>query len=362
MGRREFMRLAALATTTVLPGCGADTPQQGSAPPLSATPAATASGTSGGGGMGAGAAAVVPERFASFITPNEHFYITVYSSVEPAIDLANWSLSIRGLDGREKRLSYANLVKHPAALDRMVTLECVGNGVGGSLISNAIWRGVPLAALLNDFGIEGQPYKVVFRAADNYHTAVPLEVAMDGYSMLAWQMNGVDLPRNHGYPVRVIIPGKYGMKSPKWLTSIELVDSDYLGYWESRGWDDVATIVPFSRFTNPLRFTEVQPGRIPVEGLAFAGAQPIAAVEISEDRRQSWHPAQITTDPAPFVWSFWRYEWDLSVVSRRSSAQLALRCSDAAGRRQREKAPPQLPDGLQTQDAGYDTLELIVQS
>ncbi len=163
------------------------------------------------------------------ITPNEEFYITAYRS-PPSVRLENWRLVVHGLVERPMTLTYADLLAQPKIAE-IVTLECVGNTVGGEFISTAEWEGVSLRRLLEEAGVAAGAFDVVFRAADGYSDSIRIERAMAGDVLVAYRMNGVPLPQAHGFPVRIIVPGIYGMKSVQWLTDIEVVDFDYQGYY-----------------------------------------------------------------------------------------------------------------------------------
>jgi DMSO/TMAO reductase YedYZ molybdopterin-dependent catalytic subunit len=190
-----------------------------------------------------------PRRLTKPITPNEDFYVTSYRS-PPTIRLNEWSLSFNGLVERPKTLTYEQLVDN-SSVSRIVTLECVGNTVGGEFISTAEWTGVPLQFLLEEAGMNGQAHNVVFRAADGFSDSIRADRAMRGDVIIAHTMNGVPLPAGHGFPARAIVPGHYGMKSVQWLTEIEVVDQDYEGYYQQKGWTEEAIIKTMSRIDVP---------------------------------------------------------------------------------------------------------------
>lgn len=183
------------------------------------------------------------------ITPNEDFYVTSYRS-PPAVRVADWSLRIHGLVERPVTLDYPQLLAKPS-VSQIVILECVGNTVAGEFISTAEWEGVPLRTLLEQAGVNAEAYDVVFRAADGYSDSIRLDRAMTGDVLIAHKMNGVPLPQGHGFPARVIVPGVYGMKSVQWLTEIEIVDHDYKGYYQQKGWSDEALIETMPRIDVP---------------------------------------------------------------------------------------------------------------
>jgi hypothetical protein len=143
------------------------------------------------------------------------------------------------------------------AHEAYVTFACISNEIGGKLIGNARWKGVPLRTLLEMAQLKPEARKVVLRSDDGYSTGIPLERCLRPQTFLAYEMNGQELPNSHGFPLRAVIPGYYGMKQPKWLTEIEVVADDYLGYWEERGWADEAVVKTLSRIDVPAHRAQV---------------------------------------------------------------------------------------------------------
>ena len=265
-------------------------------------------------------------REVSPITPNDEFYITSYRS-PPDVRIANWNLIIKGLVRSPMTLTYAGLLGRPT-ISEIVTLECVGNGVGGKSIGTAEWEGVSLKVLLDDAGIESQAYDVVFRAADGYSDSFPIERAMQGDVLIAHKMNGVTLPPGHGYPARIIVPGIYGMKNVQWLTEIELVKKDYHGYFQRQGWSDDATVHTRSWITDPQEGDELPPQSTIMKGFAFAGTRGIRAVEISMDEGDTWQQTQLSPALSPYAWVFWTFTWKNPMPG---IYQLKARATDGTG-------------------------------
>jgi len=171
-------------------------------------------------------------------TPNRNFYVTSYSGT-PVLDADRWRLKIHGLVQRPLTLTFADIMRIPS-IRRILTLECIGNPPDGHAIGNAEWTGVKLKPLLEHAGVKPNAIYAAMRAADGYYTGVPVAELMRDENWLVYRMNGAPLPPDHGFPLRIFIPGKYGMKQPKWLTEIELVDTPFIGYWEARGWSNEA--------------------------------------------------------------------------------------------------------------------------
>jgi DMSO/TMAO reductase YedYZ molybdopterin-dependent catalytic subunit len=274
------------------------------------------------------------------LTPNEEFYLTSYRS-PPSVRVPEWSLSIVGLVARPMTLDYEQLLAKPA-VSHVVTLECVGNTVGGEFISTAEWRGVPLRSLLEEAGVSPDAYDLVFRAADGYSDSITLDRAMAGDVMVAYRMNGVSLPQSHGFPARVIVPGHYGMKSVQWLTEIEAVDHDYKGYYAKKGWTDDAVIKTTSRIDLPEHGAIMTGPAHRIEGLAFAGIRGITRVEISTDGGEQWSAVALKPALSTASWVFWTYEWTLSKPGRYT---IVVRATDGTGKLQTSIEQDAAPDG-----------------
>lgn len=274
------------------------------------------------------------------ITPNEEFYVTSYRS-PPTIRLHSWSLSLKGLVERPVTLTYEQLVEK-VAVSRVVTLECVGNTIGGESISTAEWNGVPLRSLLEEAGISAEAYDVVFRAADGFTDSITVDRAMRGDVIIAHKMNGVPLPEGHGFPARAIVPGHYGMKSVQWLTEIEIVPSDYKGYYQQKGWTEEAIIETMSRIDVPGHGNTVRGLQQKVEGIAFAGLRGVRLVEISTDGGNGWSPASLAAPLSPYAWVFWSYEWTVPAAGRYT---LLVRATDGTNSLQTSTEQDSSPDG-----------------
>jgi len=192
-----------------------------------------------------------PARETPFITPNKDFYLVQYDIV-PVIKVGRWKLEISGSVKNPMTLDYADFLIR-RSIKEMVTLECIDALPGGGYISNAVWEGIPLKELLEEAGIESSAVDVAFHAEDGYSDSITVDRIMKGDVFLAHTMNGVALSANHGYPLRVIVPGLFGIKNVKWITSIEVLDNDYQGYWQQRGWTDIGRIPIMSRIDSPGR-------------------------------------------------------------------------------------------------------------
>jgi hypothetical protein len=253
----------------------------------------------------------------------------------------DWSLSLKGLVERPMTLTYEQLTEK-SAVSCIVTLECVGNTIGGDSISTAEWTGVPLRSLLEEAGISNQAYDVVFRAADGFSDSIRMDRAMRGDVIIAHKMNGVPLPPGHGFPARAVVPGHYGMKSVQWLTEIEVVPYDHKGYYQQKGWTEDAVVKTMSRIDMPGHGTTVQGLQQKVEGIAFAGLRGISQVEISTDGGDHWVPAHVARPFSPGAWCFWSYDWNVSSPGRHT---LIVRATDGFGSLQTSVEQEPAPDG-----------------
>ena len=282
----------------------------------------------------------VPPRDMSFITPNSKFYLVQYAGF-PDLKVGSWKLPVKGVVKNPLVLDYADFLSRPST-EAMVTLACIDTLPGGSTIGNAVWQGLPLRAILEEAQIEEGAKDVVFRAADGYSDSIPIERIMEGDVLLVHSMNGVALPRNHGYPLRVIAPGLYGIKNVKWLTEIEVVDYDYKGYWQQRGWTDGGLIKVISRIDQPGHYQEVDSGEVGIRGIAFSGANGVDSVLVSTDGGKRWNQAIIKESGSPAAWVIWEYRWR---PPARGAYTLIVKAIDRANRTQKSKIQRAYPDG-----------------
>jgi DMSO/TMAO reductase YedYZ molybdopterin-dependent catalytic subunit len=284
------------------------------------------------------------------VTPNEKFYTISISLFDPTINPKTWKLTIHGLVDKPLQLSLDELKALPSH-EAYVTLACISNEIGGTLIGNAKWKGVPLRTLLESAQFKPQARKVVLRSDDGYSTGIPLERCLRPQTFLAYEMNGQALPHSHGFPLRAVIPGYYGMKQPKWLTEIEVVADDYQGYWEDRGWADEAVVKTLSRIDVPAHRAQVSARGTPIGGIAFAGDRGIQRVEFSWDGGQTWQAAVLKPPRSPYAWTLWAAELALPGGGE---YVLTVRATDGRGMVQDERVSEPLPDGV----SGYHKLRV----
>ena len=251
-------------------------------------------------------------RIVQPITPNDLFYCVTKNVIDPRVNVDLWHLEVNGLVQNPTTYRFQDL-KGFNQVEQETTLMCISNGLDAGLISNAVWKGITLRDLIDPAGPMADARRVRLFGVDNYTDTIPLEKALDPTTILAWAMNGVDLPHRHGYPLRAIVPGYFGEKHVKWLTRIELTGEDVKGFYETQGWGPDFMTPTRSRIDAPdheSRFSLGQlSGPIEVKGIAFGGDRGISRVEISDDDGETWTEAHIHYAGTKLTWALWTYEW-----------------------------------------------------
>ena len=278
------------------------------------------------------------------ITPTPDFYNISKNVRDPNVDVGGWKLEIKGLVDNPYSITYDELRALPA-VEQYANLMCISNPVGGRLIGNALWKGVRLQNLLSRAGAKSEANELILRAAENYSDSFPLAKGMKEETILAYDMNGERLNAKHGAPARIIVPGIYGMKNVKWLTSIELANFDYKGFWESRGWSDLALIKTMSRIDTPKKGARVPVGeKTYIAGISFAGIRGIKEVEVTTDGGFFYNKATIKESISPYSWTLWAYEWE---PKDKGNHTIIVRAIDGTGKVQTADHKGSLPDGAQ---------------
>jgi len=286
----------------------------------------------------------------SEVTPNGRFYQISKNFFDPTVDVAKWTLEVKGLVAKPLTLTLDGLKKAAPPVERYQTFECISNEVGGDLIGNAKWTGVRVKDILALAQVKPGAKTVIWQAADGYTESIPLAVAVDPVTVLAYAMNGEPIPQKHGAPVRVLLENRYGMKQPKWLTQIQVSDREYKstsGYWEQQGWDHEAIVKTNSAF----RVETKDGAALALGGWAFAGNRGISKVEFSPDGGKTWLPAAVKEPLGENCWQFWSATW---TPPRPGEYTIKVRATDGKGALQPEEAKPTLPDGGQ----GYHTVKV----
>ncbi|GIW05735.1 MAG: oxidoreductase [Dehalococcoidia bacterium] len=286
------------------------------------------------------------------VTPVGQFYSISKNFFDPVVDRATWRLEVSGLVQTRLELTLDQLRALPQ-YDQLQTLICISNEVGGDLISNGAWRGVRLGELLSRAGVQAGAVDVVFTCADDYTDSITIAKALQPETLLALEMNGQPLTEKHGAPLRCLVPDIYGMKNAKWIRKIEVVGTDYQGFWQRQGWSDSAEIQTMSRIDYPVSGAQVPFDDIELGGIAFAGARGIRAVEVSFDDGASWRPATLQDEIAPLSWRFWTIRWR---PERSGSLSVLVRAIDGRGERQSAVRTDPFPNGA----SGYHRIFLRV--
>jgi DMSO/TMAO reductase YedYZ molybdopterin-dependent catalytic subunit len=282
------------------------------------------------------------------LTSNADFYRIDINTQPPDVKGDTWTLQVDGLVDNPLALTIDDLRAFPA-YSQVITLECISNPVGGDLISTARWTGARLKDVLDKAGMKPSAIEAYVTAVDGFYESIVMSDIMDPRTLLVYDMNGVPLPQGHGFPLRVYIPNRHGMKQPKWIEHIELIDRHGPGYWVDRGWDAQA-IVHTTSVIDAADTTLVDSGSdtIPVGGIAYAGARGISKVEVQIDDGP-WVEAELRTPPlSPLTWVQWRYDWPYT--SGRHSIQ--VRAYDGKGQLQVTERRPPSPSGA----TGIDSL------
>ncbi|TNH30443.1 molybdopterin-binding oxidoreductase [Micromonospora orduensis] len=292
-------------------------------------------------------------QLAPYVTPNFGFYRIDTALVVPQVDPDTWRLRIHGRVRTERTYSYADLLARPL-VERYVTLACVSNEVGGDLIGNARWLGVPLRELLDEVEPEDDADQVVGRSVDGWTCGTPTAALRDGRdALLAVGMNGEPLPVEHGFPVRMVVPGLYGYVSAcKWVTELELTRfADFDAYWVPRGWSVEGPIKTQSRIDAPRARNRLTTGPVTVAGVAWAQHRGIRRVEVRVDGGP-WQEAELAPTVSVDTWVQWSWRWDATPGEHR----LQVRATDATGETQTERRQGVVPDGA----TGWHTVTVTV--
>jgi DMSO/TMAO reductase YedYZ molybdopterin-dependent catalytic subunit len=288
-----------------------------------------------------------------FRTPNQDFYRIDTALLVPQVSTDDWRLRVFGLVDREIELDYDGLLAR-GLVERDITLTCVSNEVGGSLVGSARWLGAPIADLLREAGVHDDADQLLSRSADGLTIGTPTDVVMDGRdALLAVAMNGEPLPTSHGFPVRMVVPGLYGyVSATKWVVELELTRFvDAQAYWVERGWAVKGPIKTMTRIDIPDGRDHVRPGRVQVAGVAWAQHRGIERVEVRVDGG-AWQQARLASVPSTDTWRQWVFSWDAAAGQH----LLEARATDATGAPQTQQEADPFPSGA----TGWPAREIVV--
>ncbi|HEY7419532.1 MAG TPA: molybdopterin-dependent oxidoreductase, partial [Ktedonobacteraceae bacterium] len=348
-----------------IPAAGVELPAQGRREWLARAGVAAL----GIGGLGASVGAVngFLQRFTSYdgmktaahngvtpaITPNSEHYVVTQNPNDPAVNTGLWQLEVGGLIGHAGSYSYEALQQLPST-SRAITLECIANGRGDHLMGTAIWQGVTLKTLLDQHG-GAQPSAsyIALYAVDGFNMSLPLDEVLAVDPIFAWRMNGAEIPQRHGFPLRALIPGRYGEENVKWLTRIELTDHFVGGLYANQGWYH-GPLHTMSRIDRPFAGQQVQGGKaLEIGGVAFAGNRGIKRVEVSTDNGSTWNLAQLQPPLSQDAWVMWSWEWTPVILG---NFTLMARATDGTGVVQTSQVQGTVPNGA----TGYPTIQVQV--
>jgi DMSO/TMAO reductase YedYZ molybdopterin-dependent catalytic subunit len=286
------------------------------------------------------------------ITPNENFYLIDTATLVPQVDPADWTLTIKGMVDREVTYSYDDLLARATTI-APVTLSCVSNEIGGRLVGNAVWQGVPLVELLDEAGVQDGATQVRSQSVDGWDCGFPTDVVYDGRTALvAVGMNGEPLPVDHGFPARLVVSGLYGyVSATKWLEEIELTTlEDFDGYWIPRGWSKLGPIKTQSRIDTPRNGAKVvADAQIPIAGVAWAPDKGITRVEVQIDDGP-WVEATLGESLGANAWRQWSVAW----TTTPGTHMLRVRATDSTGETQTMERTRPAPNGA----SGWHAVEV----
>ncbi len=288
------------------------------------------------------------------VVSGEDYYRIDTALLVPQIDPATWKLTIKGMVDNELTFTYDELLKRATTVEP-VTLSCVSNEIGGGLVGNAVWQGVPLTDLLDEAGVQPGATQISSRSVDGWDCGFPTEAAYDGRTALvAVAMNGEPLPINHGFPVRLVVSGLYGyISATKWLSEIELTTTEaFNGYWIPRGWAKHAPVKTQSRIDTPRDFTQIEgTNPVPIAGVAWAPNTGITKVEVQVDD-EPWMEATLGESLGINAWRQWLVSW----TPTPGEHEVRVRATDGSGTTQTEQRTAVAPDGA----SGWHTIRLRV--
>ena len=300
-----------------------------------------------------GAAQLDVKGITPYIMPNADFYRIDTALVVPQLDTAGWSLKVHGMVDQEVTINWAILLSKPMQ-DSLVTLMCVSNEVGGNLTGNAVWTGWPVRELLKMAGPKAGADMVLSTSSDGWTAGTPLSVLTDDRNaLLAVAMNGQPLPFEHGFPVRMVVPGLYGyVSATKWVTELKVTSfAQDQGYWTPRGWSERGPVKTESRIDVPRSGDRVSAAKVAVAGIAWAQHRGIKAVEVRVDGGP-WQTARLAEEPTVDSWRQWVLPWQ----AVKGSHTITVRATDAEGIVQVGQEAPPAPDGA----TGWHTITVTV--
>ncbi len=366
--RRNFLLLSGGAAVMGLAAAGVGRALSGGGGQVASAPVKLPQGSGGAAGVThrtlpppPAAASIEVKGMPPLITPTEDFYLIDTALTAPRLDANTWKLSVGGAVQNPFEISYNDLLSM-STRESDITLSCVSNEVGGGLVSNGRWTGVLLSDVLKEAGVSpgdvgrGSPAEqLVGRSADGWTSGFKTELALDGReALVAFGLNGNELPPNHGYPVRLVVPGLYGyVSATKWLTELELTDWDFDAYWIQRTWTKEGPVKTQSRIDTVKDGDQLERGTVPIGGVAWAPHRGISRVEVSTDDGETWNEARLAAQLDEDTWRHYVYDWDANSAGEYT---LQVRATDGEGETQTAEVTPPHPSGA----TGYHTVKATV--
>ena len=298
------------------------------------------------------------------VTPTYLFYRIDKNTIVPVVDAKQWVLTVKGLVDAPLNINYDE-IKSMDSIEQYATLSCISNKIGGDLVSTALWKGIHLKDLLARAQVKPGAKYIVFRCSDGYDVGIPLESGLMDGTILAYDMNNEPLTNDHGYPIRAIVPGFYGMMNPKWITEIELVDRTYEGFWQRKGWSNKKNENTYSfivtpgnqeiknRFPNLVNENFAIDKTSPIAGVAFAGDRGISKIEVSSDGGNTWKSAIIKDPLSNYTWVLWTSGFAPKVGG---DYKIVVRATDKTGQVQTSQFEDPFPNGA----SGYNMINAKV--
>jgi DMSO/TMAO reductase YedYZ molybdopterin-dependent catalytic subunit len=288
------------------------------------------------------------------ITPVEEFYVEDFSGPPKSLrqGAKDWRLTIKGKVDHPLTLDYKQILSRPT-VKRIITLNCIGNPVGGRAIGTALWEGIPLKDLIDSADPNFFSNTLILKAEDGYYESIPLGKAKHPAALLAIKMNGQPLTLNHGFPLRLLIPGLYGIKQMKWIKEIEVANHRPKGYWHKKGWSRQAKVKIVSRIDIPENNETLISRQTIIRGIAFAGDRGIQYVQVSIDGEKTWSLAQLAKPLSPYSWVFWKFPCTFPKAGR---TRIAVRAADQYSGLQQDDLRDPFPSGT----SGIHRIEVLV--
>jgi DMSO/TMAO reductase YedYZ molybdopterin-dependent catalytic subunit len=275
------------------------------------------------------------------LTPTKDYYRIDINTRPSQVDIESWRLIVSGKISAPTEMTIDDIRALPSQT-QILTMQCISNNVGGDLTSSTRWTGVKFKDLMDSLGMDPSAAGALIKGVDGFYEYVVMEDILDDRTLLVYDMNGAPLPQKHGFPLRVYIPNRYGMKQPKWIESIEITENWVEGYWVERGWSKEA----FTHTVSVVDAVVVDPdggenGIARAGGIAWASARGISKVEVKIDSG-SWQEAELISPPlSPLTWVLWRIAWDYTP----GRYQISVRAYDGQGQLQRSEKRSPRPDG-----------------